>query len=114
MSISYLQAYFCGFQLLSDGNKNEFRIIQASDIIIILFWDEKMFILVRKVLIEQHAGDRKYNVFSDNPKTKEFTVMQVVDMAQLFYRQDQEDALSGVKEYDRLWTLNCQHTGAGC
>lgn len=63
---------------------------------------------------EQHAGDRKYNVFSDNPKTKEFTVMQVVDMAQLFYRQGQEDALSGVKEYDRLWTLNRQHTGAGC
>lgn len=59
---------------------------------------------------EQHAGERKYHVSNDTPV---FTVRQAVDMAQLFYRQGQEDALNGVKEYDRLWTLNRRHTGEG-
>ena len=55
---------------------------------------------------EQHAGDRQYHVIGDKPKPKEFTVMQAVDMAQLFYRQGQEDARNGVNEYDRLWKIN--------
>lgn len=55
---------------------------------------------------EQHACDRKYHVIGDKPKAKEFTVMQAVDMAQIFYRQGQEDVRSGVTEYDRLWKLN--------
>ena len=29
-------------------------------------------------------------------------------MAQLFYRQGQEDGKNGVDEYDRLWKLNRQ------
>lgn len=55
---------------------------------------------------EQHENDRKYHVIGDKPKQNEFTVMQAVDMAQLFYRQGQEDARNGVNEYDRLWKLN--------
>lgn len=55
---------------------------------------------------EQHADDRKYHVIGDKPKV--FTVMQVVDMAQLFYRQGQEDGKHGVEEYDRLWKVNRQ------
>ena len=59
---------------------------------------------------EQHGGDRKYYVIGDKPKPKEFTVMQVVDMAQMFYRQGQEDGKHCVEEYDRLWKVNRQHS----
>lgn len=57
---------------------------------------------------QTHEHDRRY-VISGSPKI--FTFGQVCDMAQMFYRQGQEDVKNGVKEYDRLWTLNHQRSG---
>lgn len=51
----------------------------------------------------KHGNERKYHVFE---KRDIFSSKQVVDMAQLFYRQGREDERNGVEEYDRLWKLN--------
>lgn len=53
----------------------------------------------------EHGNDRQYHVFEFEPR---FSVRQVCDMAQLFYRQGREDGKNGVSEYDRLWKLNRQ------
>ena len=53
----------------------------------------------------EHGNDRQYHVFEFEPR---FSVRQVCDMAQLFYRQGQEDGKNRVNEYDRLWKLNRQ------
>lgn len=57
----------------------------------------------------EHGNDRQYHVFEFEPR---FSVRQVCDMAQLFYRQGQEDGRNGVDEYDRLWMLNRQEVVA--
>lgn len=51
----------------------------------------------------KHGNERKYHVFG---KRDIFSSKQVVDMAQMFYRQGREDERNGVEEYDRLWKLN--------
>lgn len=51
----------------------------------------------------KHGNERKYHVFE---KCDIFSCKQVVDMAQIFYRQGREDERNGVEEYDRLWKLN--------
>ena len=53
----------------------------------------------------EHGISRQYHVFEFEPR---FSVRQVCDMAQLFYRQGREDGKNGVSEYDRLWKLNRQ------
>lgn len=53
----------------------------------------------------EHGNDRQYHVSEFEPR---FSVRQVCDMAQLFYRQGREDGKNGVSEYDRLWKLNRQ------
>ena len=53
----------------------------------------------------EHGNDRQYHVFEFEPR---FSVRQVCDMAQLFYRQGREDGKNRVSEYDRLWKLNRQ------
>lgn len=50
----------------------------------------------------KHGNERKYHVFE---KRDIFSSKQVVDMAQMFYRQGREDERNGVEEYDRLWKL---------
>lgn len=49
-------------------------------------------------------NDRKYHVAGDF--TPVFSLSQVIDMAQLFYRQGMEDGKNGTSEYDRLWKVN--------
>lgn len=51
----------------------------------------------------KHGNECKYHVFE---KHDIFSNKQVVDMAQMFYRQGREDERNGVEEYDRLWKLN--------
>lgn len=51
----------------------------------------------------KHGNERKYHVFE---KRDIFSSKQVVDMAQMFYRQGREDERNGVEEYDRLWKLS--------
>ena len=51
----------------------------------------------------KHGNERKYHVFE---KRDIFSSKQVVDMAQMFYRQGREDERNSVEEYDRLWKLN--------
>lgn len=52
----------------------------------------------------EHMNDRKYHTGGDF--TPAFSLSQVIDMAQLFYRQGFEDGKNGTSEYDRLWKLN--------
>lgn len=51
----------------------------------------------------KHSNECKYHVFE---KRDIFSSKQVVDMAQMFYRQGREDERNGVEEFDRLWKLN--------
>ncbi len=52
----------------------------------------------------EHMNDRKYHTGGDF--TPVFSLSQVIDMAQLFYRQGFKDGKNGTSEYDRLWKLN--------
>lgn len=51
----------------------------------------------------KYGNECKYHVFE---KRDIFSNKQVVDMAQMFYRQGREDERNGVEEFDRLWKLN--------
>lgn len=55
----------------------------------------------------EHMNDRKYHTGGDF--TPVFSLSQVIDIAQLFYRQGMEDGKNGTSEYDRLWKLNHDH-----
>lgn len=52
----------------------------------------------------EHMNDRKYHAAGDF--TPVFSLSQVIDMGQMFYRQGLEDGKNGISEYDRLWKLN--------
>ena len=47
----------------------------------------------------KHGNECKYHVFE---KRDIFSSKQVVDMAQMFYRQGRKDECNGVEEYNRL------------
>lgn len=48
----------------------------------------------------EHNNDRKYHVDEFKPT---YSFRQVVDIAQMVYRQGLEDGKNGVTEYEHLW-----------
>ena len=51
-----------------------------------------------------HYNEKRYH--ADGDFTPHFSTRQVIDMAQMFYEQGQEDAKCGISEYDRLHKVN--------